>query len=409
MQHNDGAAATYGALAVLMAFHIFFGGIVVERMTEVYFGLHSALFNYRSASLIALTIAVIYAMLATKPKLPFLAWILIAMTLVGLTVGVYFGRPAGVMASHAVQAATALLGFLAGYLFLLRRYDLWNVVRITSYAAVFSVAIWLVVYVVIATNVRHGLPDFSLNFYVLIIPFAYFLIKGQGLFATLTFVLMILVGKRAIMLAGVAMLAWYWILSLVARERGFIATRYCVAILALFSIRTCWPLFSVLTHAPRTKATDIGRSVAVTDINTLSSYRGDLIASVASMLQESPIQWLTGAGFGSNFVFSSGKTSATTFGVDLMPLHLVMLYGLPLSIIVFVYLAIVQVKSAFAKSPAQDRMRDLLSILLVGYLSCSMFSYVSIDPTMWFFIGAATLKMLAEDQPGSPETVNQSS
>ena len=203
------------------------------------------------------------------------------------------------------------------------------------------------------------------------------------------------------MLAGVAMMAWQCVLIFFARKQPNIrrmTSPYILAIVVLTALRVGGPLIPLPStlHLPSTigapntasVAKDLGRSVAMTDLNSLSSFRGNLIESVVTMLNSSPIQWLTGAGLGSSFIFNYSKFSALTDGVDLMPLHLVMLYGAPLTLVVFIYLSFLLASAALSGRRNVDPLRDFLSTTTLGFLACSMFTYVSIDPSFWLFVGA---------------------
>lgn len=400
--------APYWAVGLMMAFHFLFGAIVVERMAGIGFGGHTAFFAYRALSLVVLAVFALYLARNTGlVGLPPFAWFLAFLLLLGLAVGLLFGREPSGMFPHAVQALAALVGFCAGYLFMRERLDLWSVLKITSYATLVAVVFWLSVYSVAVWMSGAEIPHYSLNFYALIIPFAYFLASRNGIGALFTFALMVLVGKRAIMLAGVVMALSCYVEALRfdrSRKPPKIWKWQWLAIVAVGAAPVAWGFLARLASLPAPPHEDavaantieapdiLGRYSNVTDLNALSSFRGDLIDSVVLMLNSSPIQWITGAGFGSSFVFAYQDNAAITSGVDLMPLHLVMLYGIPATVAVFLFIGWLLLRGwgvvHHSHGAPQKRLMTAIMAILVGYLVCSMFTYVSIDPVFWFLLGA---------------------
>ena len=385
-------ATPYWAVGFMMAFHLFFGAIVVERMSNTYVGGHTLFIAYRALCLIIIAAVIVWTAKGIKTaEIPMLAWLLALALPLGFVVGLAHGRGFGGLISHAVQSATALIGFALGYLFVGARLKLWGVLKVVSYATLIVVPFWLSVFFITIWLRGAGVPHYSLNLYALIIPFAYFLANRQGGMALLTFILMIVVGKRSIMLAGLAMMAWFWVLAFVqgaSASDARIRRWHWFAMASCAILRLGFPLIAARLGFDAGFAGAL-RTTGVTDLNTFSSFRGDLIVSVLKMMNADPIQWLTGSGFGSSFVFAYRDVAAVTHGVDLMPLHLTMIYGLPFTMIFFGAIAWMMVKASFW-TIRKERNPLLVSIILMlgGLLSNSMFTFVSIDPIFWFALGA---------------------
>lgn len=417
------------SVTLLMAFHFFFGALVIERMAGLAGG-HTALFVYRILSLAVVGAACLWV--ATEARdftLPAFGWFLALLVPFGLIVGLSQGHGGQVALSHVVQALTALTGFTAGYVFLRQGLNLWGVLKISSFGLFATVAGLLLVYFIWVWYKDVPIRHYSLDFFGLLIPFAYFLAKRRLWWALATFALMILVGKRGVGVAGVVMFAW-WCFE--ARWRNYRSIQHlqvsfsdAIALLIAAVIFLAWSVamnpFGITAEGPASDVTQnipapdvatpaidsigltpigpnymMDRYTNFSDLNALSGMRGDLISSVVQMLDSDPIRWWLGAGFGSSFVFSHshGTVEVVMYGVDIMPIHFVMLYGIPLTIAIFAYFSWVLLTGwlSVRRAPDTDGSRPTkvaLMAVLIGYLVCAMFTFPSIDPTFWFFLGAA--------------------
>lgn len=366
------------AVAAIVGYNMAFGLFVVERMGGGLHGWTELFFQYRAAALVVLALAVAIAI----HKVPTNGMVAILAIMVAVGAAVGLTNLGAEYVATLIQAITALLGYAVGVVYVRQQ---GNVERLWSAASYLYLAAVPLLFYAFFSSVTHPIPHYSLNFHFLVIPFAFFLVRRNFVLAALTMVLIVACGKRSVLISGMVMVLWFLV---TLRPRNSILLLLFGAAAALASVGASFVLGAGEIWAVAVERYfDWGNN-----LNELSSHRGDLIISVFASISQNPFALLIGSGFGASYQFEFLDRSVAFYGVDIMPLHFVWMYGVPLAALLFAAIGKVLwgAKARIGSADPGARSTMVASYLMVlGYLVNYLFSYTPTDPVFWFLLAVS--------------------
>jgi hypothetical protein len=299
--------------------------------------------------------------------------------------------------------------FLAGSNSLISHERLMTLFKVSSYIimVVYSVFIGFAYKTYLSSGLL-GLENFdlSLNVAPVLIPFVYFLAKKQYTAVIIPTVLILLSGKRALIVTLFAILLLFVLFKKVKIKLKFTRVLNVVVVIIIVVIIA---LMVVMYEGDSSHLIDSAAKRISTlnifqqhDVNfdTISSGRINEIIKVLEISISSPLYFLFGSGYG-NFIPIDYESTLDhkiyhleKIGFDVLPIHFVYLYGIVPAIIFCGSIAIVlQKKYSRLKKMAliaDQESYEILTILffiVTSIFIASLFTYINPDPLLWFLLG----------------------
>lgn len=339
---------------------------------------------------ILMATAVFLYMISGVIYIPPLGLVVLLITIWGILPTVFYGGTEADIAGNFLRLGLSVSASIMAYIYCK---EVWFVKTIL-HIAIFGFIGVLLGGVIMYVGVFSGRPVYlGLVTHYAIPALCYSLSgsKSNKIISILIFAVILLGGKRGVILAAVAVV--FVSFFFLKRGRGVVKVLWFLLLIAIGVMSVAFFNPETVSSLPRPIAQRIepfiGSSRVGGDLRHMTSARNLEVEAVIDVWHDNPSALITGMGLGGTFTEYSGEQDNT---IHISPVAVTYLLGLPSSILLYGSLAYVVVRLIRRfRFYDQDRMFKYHLLCIIGFVMVAMSSYEIFQNAMlWISIGAAS-------------------
>ncbi|XGC82262.1 hypothetical protein ACES2L_07170 [Bdellovibrio bacteriovorus] len=322
-----------------------------------------------------------------RHKITLFLKVTILFSCIGLVQGLFFNHHDRIFFSHIYGATVPILGFYFGYtVFKKAEIQVDALIDKLFFYVFYFLFGFMVIYF---TLVKVGVITYFGLSSTLPLFLAYFFARKKYLHVFLAFVAILLSGKRVVLVQSMVVFLPMIFLFMRGLFREKNNRKRDVMKLFITLVLVTFAVIFIERLGVLKRMTDMfsqGWDTAENLYNITAGRSAEFIYAVIS-LNESPMKWLIGGGFGNYFWEPIGSGEMSSFWrmhySHFSPMHLVLIYGLPFAVFVFLFNLKIFIKALSLRS------NFYANVFLMYFLGSFFGALMFVDLKYWFFAGAA--------------------